>query len=130
MERGANVAAVAAQVARDAGEPGLTGRVLVNPVTDSDCSRPSFEEDGEGFLRTRALMEWFRDLHTSVTSVDVIVSATDAWAEIGRELGHLARVESVNASVSAATPGSPVRRTRRAAVASRTAPSACAPRAW
>jgi cation diffusion facilitator CzcD-associated flavoprotein CzcO/acetyl esterase/lipase len=56
---GGNVAAVAAQMARDAGGPQLSGQVLLNPVTDSDLTRPSYEENAEGYLLTRRLMEWF-----------------------------------------------------------------------
>ena len=58
---GANVAAVAAQMARDAGGPELTGQFLLTPVTDCDMSRPSYVENGEGFVLTKALMEWFWD---------------------------------------------------------------------
>ena len=39
---GANVAAVAAQAARDAGGPTLSGQVLITPVTDSDMTRESY----------------------------------------------------------------------------------------
>jgi cation diffusion facilitator CzcD-associated flavoprotein CzcO/acetyl esterase/lipase len=151
---GANVAAVAAQKARDAGAPHLSAQVLVNPVTDSDFSRPSYEENGEGYLLTRDLMSWFWDhyadpadrtdpraaplrnpdlsglppalvvtcefdplrdegeayaealeaagvptrhlagrgqMHTSITAVDMIISATDLRAEIGAELGRMVR---------------------------------------
>ncbi|HEU5085200.1 MAG TPA: alpha/beta hydrolase fold domain-containing protein [Acidimicrobiales bacterium] len=150
---GGNVAAVAAQKARDAGGPELSAQVLINPVTDSDFSRASYAENAEGFMLTRGLMEWFWDhyadeadrtdpraapirgdltglppalvvtcefdplrdegaayaealeaagvparhlpcrgqMHTSITSVDVIVSATDHRAEIGAELGRMVR---------------------------------------
>jgi len=150
---GGNVAAVAAQLARDAGGPDLSAQVLVNPVTDSDLTRASYEENAEGYLLTRRLMEWFwghyadegdrtdpraapirgdlhglppalvatceldplRDegiayvealqaagvdarhlpgrgqIHTSITAVDVIISAGDLREEIGRELGRLVR---------------------------------------
>jgi len=150
---GGNVAAVTAQMARDAGGPHLSAQVLVNPVTDSDFDRPSYEENGEGFMLTRGLMTWFWDhyadpadrtdpraapirgnleglppalvvtcemdplrdegiayvealqaagvparhlfgrgqVHTSITSVDVIVSAGDLRDEIGRELGRMVR---------------------------------------
>jgi cation diffusion facilitator CzcD-associated flavoprotein CzcO/acetyl esterase/lipase len=58
---GGNVAAVACQMARDAGVPHISGQVLICPVTDSDFSRPSYEENGEGFILTRSLMDWFWD---------------------------------------------------------------------
>jgi acetyl esterase/lipase/cation diffusion facilitator CzcD-associated flavoprotein CzcO len=56
---GANVAAVTCHGARDAGGPRIAGQVLLNPVTDCDLTRASFEENGEGYLLTRSLMEWF-----------------------------------------------------------------------
>ena len=58
---GGNVAAVACQLARDAGAPAISGQVLINPVTDSDFSRPSFEENADGYVLTRGLMTWFWD---------------------------------------------------------------------
>ncbi len=58
---GANVAAVSAQSARDAGGPTIKGQVLVTPVTDCDPSRPSFGDNGEGYILTRGLMSWFWD---------------------------------------------------------------------
>ena len=56
---GANVATVAAQIARDEGGPAISGQLLLTPVTDCDFSRPSYTENGEGFMLTRALMDWF-----------------------------------------------------------------------
>jgi cation diffusion facilitator CzcD-associated flavoprotein CzcO/acetyl esterase/lipase len=58
---GGNVAAVACQLARDAGSPDILGQVLVTPVTDCDLGRPSFRENGEGYVLTTALMHWFWD---------------------------------------------------------------------
>jgi acetyl esterase/lipase len=58
---GANVAAVTCQLARDAGGPALTGQLLLTPVTDGTIERGSYEENGEGFLLTKALMRWFWD---------------------------------------------------------------------
>ena len=58
---GANVAAVACQLARDAGGPGILGQVLLAPVTDWDMSRPSYTENEEGFILTAGLMRWFWD---------------------------------------------------------------------
>ncbi len=56
---GANIAAVACQLARDAGGPDIVGQLLLNPVTDSDTTRRSYEENGDGYGLTAALMEWF-----------------------------------------------------------------------
>jgi acetyl esterase/lipase len=56
---GANVAAVAAQLARDAGGPAIAGQMLLTPVTDGSRRSASYEENAEGFLLTAALMDWF-----------------------------------------------------------------------
>lgn len=56
---GANVATVVTHMARDAGGPAVSGQVLLNPVTDADFSRTSFVENGDGFILTKGLMEWF-----------------------------------------------------------------------
>ena len=58
---GGNLAAVVCQMARDAGAPHISGQVLICPVTDSDLSRPSYEDNGEGYLLTLPLMQWFWD---------------------------------------------------------------------
>ncbi|HEY2679053.1 MAG TPA: alpha/beta hydrolase fold domain-containing protein [Steroidobacteraceae bacterium] len=56
---GGNVAAVACQLARDAGGPRIDGQVLVNPVTDWDLSSGSAVENAEGYVLTTPLMNWF-----------------------------------------------------------------------
>jgi cation diffusion facilitator CzcD-associated flavoprotein CzcO/acetyl esterase/lipase len=56
---GANVAAVAAQLARDAGGPALAGQLLLTPVTNGTVRSTSYEENGEGYMLTAALMDWF-----------------------------------------------------------------------
>jgi len=61
---GGNVAAVAAQAARDAGGPHIDGQVLITPVTDGGQTRPSYDENAEGYVLTRSLMEWFWDHYT------------------------------------------------------------------
>jgi len=58
---GANLAAVVAVMARDLGGPRIIGQMLMTPVTDGDTSRGSYTENGEGFVLTAALMEWFWD---------------------------------------------------------------------
>ena len=58
---GANVATVACHLARDAGGPTIAGQVLVTPVTDSDTTRASYNENGDGYILTASLMEWFWD---------------------------------------------------------------------
>ena len=61
LSAGGHIATVACQRARDAGSPQVIGQVLLNPVTDSDLSRPSYDENGEGYVLTTALMRWFWD---------------------------------------------------------------------
>jgi acetyl esterase/lipase len=61
---GGNLATSTAIRARDDGGPALCGQVLVNPVIDSDMSRPSYEESAEGYLLGRATMEYFFDHYT------------------------------------------------------------------
>jgi acetyl esterase/lipase len=58
---GANIAAVAAQMARDAGGPRIGGQLLMHPVTDSDLTRQSYVDNGDGYILTSALMHWFWD---------------------------------------------------------------------
>ena len=58
---GGNVAAVVCQMARDAGGPAISGQLLVMPMTDADFSRSSCIENGDGYVLTMPLMEWFWD---------------------------------------------------------------------
>ena len=58
---GANIAAVACQLARDAGGPHISGQLLICPVVDSDLTRPSYQDNGDGYILTTALMRWFWD---------------------------------------------------------------------
>ena len=47
------------QQARDAGGPEITGQLLLTPVTDCDLDTGSYRENADGFVLTKALMEWF-----------------------------------------------------------------------
>ncbi len=58
---GGNLAAVVSQMARDRGEPSIAAQVLHVPVTDHNYSYPSYSENAEGLLLTRASMVWFWD---------------------------------------------------------------------
>jgi acetyl esterase/lipase len=58
---GGNVATVSAQRARDAGGPEILAQLLLTPVTDWDPTRPSWMENGEGYVLTASLMKWFWD---------------------------------------------------------------------
>lgn len=58
---GGNLAAVVCQMARDAGGPDIVGQLLLTPVTDSDLTRPSYQQNAEGYVLTTPLMQWFWD---------------------------------------------------------------------
>ena len=46
--------------------PGIAGQLLLAPVTDSDTTRPSYQENGEGYILTSGLMQWFWDHYADV----------------------------------------------------------------
>src|SRR5262249_27358103 len=58
---GGNVAAVACQLARDAGGPDILGQLLLTPVVDSEMTRQSYVDNGDGYILTSPLMRWFWD---------------------------------------------------------------------
>jgi acetyl esterase len=58
---GGNLAAVVAQVARDAGGPKLAAQLLIYPATDFAGDYASRSENAEGYFLTRADLEWFAD---------------------------------------------------------------------
>lgn len=55
---GGNLAAVVAQLARDAGGPDICFQMLVYPATDLTMSTQSHRDLGEGYRLTRPLMDW------------------------------------------------------------------------
>jgi acetyl esterase/lipase len=58
---GGNVAAVAAQLARDNGGPSLKGQLLLTPAVDGSKEYSSMRENAEGYVLTKSLMDWFWD---------------------------------------------------------------------
>ena len=59
---GGNLAAIVCQLARDAGGPEIVAQLLLTPVTDgTDLDRPSYSENGQDYILTTALMQWFWD---------------------------------------------------------------------
>ncbi len=58
---GGNLSAVVAQMARDKGGPAIAAQILHVPVTDHNYDYPSYSENAEGYLLTRASMVWFWD---------------------------------------------------------------------
>jgi acetyl esterase/lipase len=61
---GGNLAAGVCLRARDEGGPKIACQVLVCPVTDTDLTRESYKENGEGYALTASLMRWFLDQYT------------------------------------------------------------------
>jgi cation diffusion facilitator CzcD-associated flavoprotein CzcO/acetyl esterase/lipase len=61
---GGNLAAVVCQHVRDHGGPSIAAQLLLTPVTDSDLDSGSYRENGEGYILTRSLMEWFWNHYT------------------------------------------------------------------
>lgn len=57
---GGNLAAVVAIHARDNAGPALAFQLLIYPATDQRCGFPSHQANGEGYLLTRASIDFFR----------------------------------------------------------------------
>lgn len=64
---GGNLATVMCQLAQSQGGPTIRGQLLVSPVTDADFSRGSYQDNEEGYVLTRSLMEWFWDHYCDVS---------------------------------------------------------------
>ncbi len=60
---GGNLAAVVAQLAKEAGGPALVYQLLAYPVTNFDLETPSYQENAEGYFLTADTMRWFWDLY-------------------------------------------------------------------
>ncbi|MBO0849769.1 MAG: alpha/beta hydrolase [Pseudonocardia sp.] len=56
---GGNLAAAVALAARDRGGPALVAQLLIYPVTDFNFSTDSYRDNAEGYLLTKASMQWF-----------------------------------------------------------------------
>jgi acetyl esterase len=56
---GGNLAAAVALRARDESGPALAMQLLVYPVTDHNFDTPSYASNGENYLLTKDMMEWF-----------------------------------------------------------------------
>jgi acetyl esterase len=65
---GANLAAVCAILARDAGAPALCFQLLVYPRTAPDEDSPSHQAFAEGYLLTRKTILWFHEHYRSLAS--------------------------------------------------------------
>jgi len=60
---GGNLATVVSLMARDRGESTPVCQILIYPVTDYDLERPSYDENAEGYVLTKAVMRWFWDCY-------------------------------------------------------------------
>jgi acetyl esterase len=58
---GGNLAAVVCLRARDQGGPAIDFQLLAYPVTDCDFGRPSYTQNGQGYLLELTTMRWFWD---------------------------------------------------------------------
>ncbi|MCR9276482.1 MAG: alpha/beta hydrolase [Pseudomonadaceae bacterium] len=56
---GGNLAAIVARKAAEHGAPAIALQLLMYPVTDADLDRPSYAENGEGYMLEREGMQWF-----------------------------------------------------------------------
>jgi len=57
---GGNLAAAIALMARDAGGPAISFQLLIYPATDQRLAHPSIDSNGEGYLLTKKVMQYFR----------------------------------------------------------------------
>lgn len=62
---GGNLATCTAIAARDKKGPQVCAQLLIYPVTDTSMDYPSYAENGEGYLLTRAGMEYFLNHYLS-----------------------------------------------------------------
>ncbi len=62
---GGNLAAVVAVQARDSEHVEIIQQVLLYPVVDGDCDRPSMAENAEGYMLTRGAMDWFHEQYAT-----------------------------------------------------------------
>lgn len=56
---GGNLTAVVAQMARDRGGPPLAFQLMIYPATDFNADTPSLKENAQGYLLSKADIEWF-----------------------------------------------------------------------
>jgi len=76
---GGNLAAAVAQRARDGGGPALAFQWLIYPALDFTADNASVRDNGEGYLLTKAAIDWTRDQYLA----DPAGEATDPGASPG-----------------------------------------------
>lgn len=67
---GGNLAAVVANTSRDHEHVEVISQVLIYPVVDGECDRPSMSENAEGYLLTSTAMDFFHG-HYSRSEADL-----------------------------------------------------------
>jgi len=87
---------LAALVALDQGEA-LRAQLLVYPATDLTRSAPSHVENGEGYLLTARMMEWFVSHYLRGTGIAAADPTVSPAAASTRRMSHAARAAIITA---------------------------------
>jgi len=90
---GGNLAALVAQEQADA----LRAQLLVYPATDLTRSSPSHVENGEGFVLTARVIDWFVKNYLGGTGIDPADPTVSPAAASPRRLGRTARASIITA---------------------------------
>ena len=90
---GGNLAALIAQEQADA----LRAQLLVYPATDLTRSSPSHVENGEGFVLTARVIDWFVKNYLGGTGIDPADPTVSPAAASPRRLGRTARASIITA---------------------------------
>jgi acetyl esterase len=85
---GGNMAAAVTLLAKERGAPSIGLQLLFYPVTNAAFDTPSYNEFAEGFVLSRAGMQWFWDQYTSNNHDRERITASPLRASL-RELGGL-----------------------------------------
>ena len=117
---GGNLSAVMSILARDAGDPKLAFQLLIYPAVDMDFSRPSIDENADGYVLTKDHMIWFRghylgsegdradfraspliaDDHSNLPPALVITAEFDPLRDEGRDYAETLQAAGVPATLS------------------------------
>ena len=90
---GGNLSAVVSVMARDSEHIDVIKQVLIYPVTDADCDRPSMTDNAEGYFLTREGMDWFHG-HYADDDTD---TSDWRWSPINADLEGVASAVIVTA---------------------------------
>ena len=117
---GGNLSAVMSLLARDNGGPELAFQLLVYPAVDMDFSRPSIDENADGYVLTKDHMIWFRGHylrseadradfraspllasdHSGLPPALVITAEFDPLRDEGRDYAETLQAAGVDATLS------------------------------